>query len=200
MYKSRIDHKLHQRASGFLERPGQPPWVPQVLLPKVGEDLSFLNLPKCTSSVLIQDGWRFTIFALTKSTNRLRAPSYFVNTETPEVTFNLILFFELILLILILIIIFTLIIFLSHNPDNNILQGLMLHYRSKRRGFTTYTAGQLKAVAQTYFKTEMGIEVKMMVILVMLVVGGSPQRVKTKFFFPSKLRLLWSKCQSLPLP
>jgi len=53
---------------------------------------------------------------------RLRAPSYFVNTETPE--------------------------------------GLMLHYRSKRRGFTTYTAGQLKAVAQTYFKTEMGIEVK----------------------------------------
>ena len=39
-------------------------------------------------------------------------------------------------------------------------QGLMLHYRSKRRGFTTYTAGQLKAVATTYFKTEMGIEVK----------------------------------------
>ena len=92
----------------------------------------------------------------------MRAPSYFVNTETPEVTFNLILFFELILLILILIIIFILIIFLSHNPDNNILQGLMLHYRSKRRGFTTYTAGQLKAVAQTYFKTEMGIEVRMM--------------------------------------
>ena len=40
------------------------------------------------------------------------------------------------------------------------VQGLMLHYRSKRRGFTTYTAGQLKAVATTYFKTEMGIEVK----------------------------------------
>ena len=36
----------------------------------------------------------------------------------------------------------------------------MLHYRSKRRGFTTYTAGQLKAVATTYFKTEMGVEVK----------------------------------------
>ena len=35
-----------------------------------------------------------------------------------------------------------------------------MHYRSKRRGFTTYTAGQLKAVATTYFKTEMGIEVK----------------------------------------
>ena len=36
----------------------------------------------------------------------------------------------------------------------------MLHYRSKRRGFTTYTAGQLKAVATTYFKTEMGVGVK----------------------------------------
>ena len=63
---------------------------------------------------------------------RLRAPSYFVNTETPEVRP----------------------LHLLHH------QGLMLHYRSKRRGFTTYTAGQLKAVATTYFKTEMGIEVK----------------------------------------
>ena len=43
----------------------------------------------------------------------------------------------------------------------------MLHYRSKRRGFTTYTAGQLKAVAQTYFKTEMGIEVMRMMIMMM---------------------------------
>ena len=43
---------------------------------------------------------------------------------------------------------------------NFLSQGLMLHYRSKRRGFTTYTAGQLKAVATTYFKTEMGVEVK----------------------------------------
>ena len=36
----------------------------------------------------------------------------------------------------------------------------MLHYRSKRRGFTTYTIGQLKAVAETYYKMEMAIEVK----------------------------------------
>ena len=54
--------------------------------------------------------------------NRIRAPSYFVDNETP--------------------------------------QGLMLHYRSKRRGFTTYTIGQLKAVAETYYKMEMAIEVK----------------------------------------
>ena len=53
---------------------------------------------------------------------RIRAPSYFVDNETP--------------------------------------QGLMLHYRSKRRGFTTYTIGQLKAVAETYYKMEMAIEVK----------------------------------------
>ena len=55
-------------------------------------------------------------------TSRIRAPSYFVDNETP--------------------------------------QGLMLHYRSKRRGFTTYTIGQLKAVAETYYKMEMAIEVK----------------------------------------
>ena len=36
----------------------------------------------------------------------------------------------------------------------------MLHYRSKRRGFTTYTIGQLKAVADTYYKIDMAIEVK----------------------------------------
>ncbi|XP_023336260.1 soluble guanylate cyclase 88E [Eurytemora carolleeae] len=53
---------------------------------------------------------------------RLRAPSYFVDNETPE--------------------------------------GLMLHYRSKRRGFTNYTVGQLKAVSETYYKTEIQIEVK----------------------------------------
>ena len=53
---------------------------------------------------------------------RIRAPSYFVDNETP--------------------------------------QGLMLHYRSKRRGFTTYTIGQLKAVAETYYKMEVAIEVK----------------------------------------
>ena len=44
--------------------------------------------------------------------------------------------------------------------DNETPQGLMLHYRSKRRGFTTYTIGQLKAVAETYYKMEMAIEVK----------------------------------------
>ena len=37
---------------------------------------------------------------------------------------------------------------------------MLLHYRSKRRGFTTYTIGQLKAVAETYYKMEMAIEVK----------------------------------------
>ena len=35
-----------------------------------------------------------------------------------------------------------------------------MHYRSKRRGFTTYTIGQLKAVSETYYKMEMQIEVK----------------------------------------
>jgi len=53
---------------------------------------------------------------------RIRAPSYFVDQETP--------------------------------------QGLMLHYRSKRRGFSTYTIGQLKAVAETYYKIELAIEIK----------------------------------------
>jgi len=53
---------------------------------------------------------------------RLRAPSYYVDNETPT--------------------------------------SAMLHYRSKRRGFTTYTIGQLKAVAETYYKMELAIEVK----------------------------------------
>jgi len=53
---------------------------------------------------------------------RIRAPSYFVDQETPA--------------------------------------GLMLHYRSKRRGFSTYTIGQLKAVAETYYKIELAIEIK----------------------------------------
>jgi len=48
----------------------------------------------------------------------------------------------------------------SYFVDNESPQGLMLHYRSKRRGFTTYTIGQLKAVAETYYKIEMAIEVK----------------------------------------
>ena len=54
--------------------------------------------------------------------SRIRAPSYFVDQETPA--------------------------------------GLMLHYRSKRRGFSTYTIGQLKAVAETYYKIELAIEIK----------------------------------------
>ena len=36
----------------------------------------------------------------------------------------------------------------------------MLHYRSKRRGFSAYTIGQLKAVAETYYKIDMAIEIK----------------------------------------
>merc|ERR1711962_1819420 len=36
----------------------------------------------------------------------------------------------------------------------------MLNYRSKRRGFSQYTVGQLRAVASTYFKTELQIEIK----------------------------------------
>jgi len=48
----------------------------------------------------------------------------------------------------------------SYFVDNESATGLMLHYRSKRRGFTTYTIGQLKAVAETYYKIEIAIEVK----------------------------------------
>jgi len=35
-----------------------------------------------------------------------------------------------------------------------------LFYRSKRKGFTNYTMGQLKAIASTYYKIELEIEVK----------------------------------------
>ena len=59
-------------------------------------------------------------------------------------------------------------------------QGLMLHYRSKRRGFTTYTAGQLKAVAQTYFKTEMGIEVILFILMILIILGLTLRIRKTK--------------------
>jgi len=48
----------------------------------------------------------------------------------------------------------------SYFVDNENETGLMLHYRSKRRGFTTYTVGQLKAVAETYYKIDVAIEVK----------------------------------------
>lgn len=48
----------------------------------------------------------------------------------------------------------------SYFVDNETESGLMLHYRSKRRGFTSYTVGQLKAVAETYYKIDLAIEVK----------------------------------------
>ena len=92
---------------------------------------------------------------------RLRAPSYFVNTETPEVK-NLIE--NVIRLNAVPCSDWVTVSVINCQHGNHRYhdddQGLMLHYRSKRRGFTTYTAGQLKAVAQTYFKTEMGIEVR----------------------------------------
>lgn len=48
----------------------------------------------------------------------------------------------------------------SYYVDEESKEGLMLFYRSKRKGFTYYTMGQLKAVAQTYYKIELEIEVK----------------------------------------
>ena len=71
--------KTHQRAERLLERAGQPPRVSQVLLPKVEANQNNLDL-----------GFKFDIFSFW----RLRAPSYFVNTETPEVrilTINIIM-------------------------------------------------------------------------------------------------------------
>ena len=47
----------------------------------------------------------------------------------------------------------------SYFCDNETEQGLHLHYRSKRRGFTHYTMGQLKAIAQTFFNLKLDIEV-----------------------------------------
>jgi guanylate cyclase len=47
----------------------------------------------------------------------------------------------------------------SYFCDNESDQGLHLHYRSKRRGFTHYTMGQLKAVAETFYKLKLDIEV-----------------------------------------
>ena len=47
----------------------------------------------------------------------------------------------------------------SYFCDNETEQGLHLHYRSKRRGFTHYTMGQLKAIAQTFFNLKLEIEV-----------------------------------------
>ena len=47
----------------------------------------------------------------------------------------------------------------SYFCDNETSAGLHLHYRSKRRGFTYYTMGQLKAIAQTFFNLTLQIEV-----------------------------------------
>ena len=47
----------------------------------------------------------------------------------------------------------------SYFCDNETETGLHLHYRSKRRGFTHYTMGQLKSVAETFYKLKLEIEV-----------------------------------------
>ena len=47
----------------------------------------------------------------------------------------------------------------SYFCDNESDTGLMLHYRSKRRGFTYYTMGQLKAIALNLFNQKLDIEV-----------------------------------------
>jgi len=48
----------------------------------------------------------------------------------------------------------------SYYVDDETKEGLALFYRSKRKGFAQYTMGQLKAIATTYFKLEMEIELK----------------------------------------
>ena len=47
----------------------------------------------------------------------------------------------------------------SYYCDNEDDKGLQLHYRSKRRGFVNYTMGQLKAVAQQFYKIDLEIKV-----------------------------------------
>ena len=47
----------------------------------------------------------------------------------------------------------------SYFCDNETDLGLQLHYRSKRRGFTYYTMGQLKAIAQNFYNQKLEIEV-----------------------------------------
>lgn len=47
----------------------------------------------------------------------------------------------------------------SYFCDNETETGLHLHYRSKRRGFVNYTMGQLKSVAETFYKLKLEIEV-----------------------------------------
>ena len=47
----------------------------------------------------------------------------------------------------------------SYFCDNETATGLQLHYRSKRRGFVHYTMGQLKSIAETFYKLELSIQV-----------------------------------------
>lgn len=47
----------------------------------------------------------------------------------------------------------------SYFCDNETEGGLHLHYRSKRRGFVHYTMGQLRAVAEAFYKIKLQIEV-----------------------------------------
>ncbi|XP_059098950.1 soluble guanylate cyclase 88E-like isoform X2 [Tigriopus californicus] len=47
----------------------------------------------------------------------------------------------------------------SYFCDNETDTGLELHYRSKRRGFVHYTIGQLRSVAETFYKLDLQIEV-----------------------------------------
>ena len=47
----------------------------------------------------------------------------------------------------------------SYFCDNETDVGLNLHYRSKRRGFMHYTMGQLRAVAETFYKLKLEIKV-----------------------------------------
>ena len=48
----------------------------------------------------------------------------------------------------------------SFYVDEETPEGLKLFYRSKRRGFANYVKGQLAAIGETYFKKELGIELK----------------------------------------
>lgn len=47
----------------------------------------------------------------------------------------------------------------SYFCDNETENGLELHYRSKRRGWVHYTIGQLRSVAETFYKLDLKIEV-----------------------------------------
>ena len=77
----------------------------------------------------------------------------------------------------------------SYFCDNETPKGLQLHYRSKRRGFVHYTMGQLKSIAETFYKLELSIEVldqeiKFDTIHVSFQAGTNSQtRVHTNHFY-----------------